>query len=233
MAKTFQGKTYKEWAKETGISLCSIYNRIHDGWPIEKAVSTPKVPTGTHNLKYDIVGKTFKDRYGHEFIVESFSHRKQNVSYFNVRFVESGYMTKACSSHIRSVGNTHVFDRLSPTVAGVGMMGYAKTSTDPRLFVIWTNMIDRCYNPNNHAYKNYGAIGVTVCERWKRFDLFIEDARKLPGYDKQKIDAGELTIDKDIIDRSKLIYSPETCCFVTKSVNSTDANIRRWSKNKV
>ena len=86
--------------------------------------------------------------------------------------------------------------------------------------------------PDN-AYKNYGGIGVTVCERWKRFDYFLEDVCKLPGYDEEKIKQGKLTIDKDIIDRSKLLYSPETCCFVSRSQNSTEANLRRWHGNKV
>ena len=227
---SYQGKTYKEWANEIGIKESSIYRRLDRGWSIEEAVSVPKVRNGTHNLKYDIVGKSFKDRFGNEFIVEGFSHRRNCVSYYRVRFLKSGYTTTACSTQIRK---TNVFDRLHPTFAGVGMFGYAKQSDDHRLFVIWANMIDRCYNPKNHAYKNYGAVGVTVCERWKRFDFFLKDVASLPGYNKERVSNGELTIDKDIINRSKLTYSPETCCFVTKSVNSTEANIRRWSKNKV
>ena len=229
----YEGKTLKEWAEETGISLSSIYMRLKRGWSIEDAIKTDKVLSGTHNLKYDIVGKTFKDRFNSEFIVESFSHRENHISYYNVRFLKSGYITKACSSQIRGVGGTHVSDHLHPTFAGVGMIGYAKPSEYPYLFKAWSGMIDRCYNINNYAYKNYGAKGITVCERWKRFDNFVQDAASLPGYNKELVESGKLCIDKDIINRSLLIYSPETCCFVTRSENSTEANIRRWNKNKV
>jgi len=226
----YNGKSLKEWANELKISENALYMRIRRGWKIEDTLSQSKVKNGTHNIKYNIIGKTFKDRFGNEFIVESFSEKRNGISYYNVRFLESGYTTVACSSHIRGVGKTHVTDHLYPTFSGVGMLGYAKTSDNHKLFVIWAGMIDRCYNENNHAYKNYGKCGVRVCERWKRFDYFLSDAKKLKGYDEQKLKNGELCIDKDIIDHSKMMYSPETCCFVSRSENSTEANIRRWNK---
>lgn len=37
-------------------------------------------------------------------------------------------------------------------------------------------MIQRCHNPNNRAYKWYGARGIGVCSRWlKSFDNFMSD----------------------------------------------------------
>ena len=36
-------------------------------------------------------------------------------------------------------------------------------------------MIQRCTNPNNKAYKNYGGRGITVCERWRDFTNFLAD----------------------------------------------------------
>ena len=233
-AKSYKGKTYKEWAKLLGCSETIIYSRVKRGWNEEKAITTPVInKNASRGMKYDIVGKIFKDRFGNEFIVESFSCRKNHVSYYNVVFLVSGYKTIACSSHIRGVGGTHVTDHLHPTYAGVGAIGYGKRSEHPHLFKAWSGMIDRCYNPNNYAYKNYGAKGVTVCDKWKRFDYFLEDVPSLPGYEKEKVESGELCIDKDIIDRSKLIYSPETCSFVSRSANSTEANNRRWHGDKV
>lgn len=34
------------------------------------------------------------------------------------------------------------------------------------LYSRYNNMIDRCYNPKNSNYSNYGARGITVCEDW-------------------------------------------------------------------
>ena len=31
----------------------------------------------------------------------------------------------------------------------------------------WVDMKERCYNPKNDRYKNYGARGIAVCDEWK------------------------------------------------------------------
>lgn len=36
----------------------------------------------------------------------------------------------------------------------------------------WWAMRDRCNNPTNPAYKNYGGRGITVCDRWQGEDGF-------------------------------------------------------------
>jgi len=42
-------------------------------------------------------------------------------------------------------------------------------------------MRDRCNNPNNPAYKNYGSRGIQVCERWDNFPKFIVDVGERPS----------------------------------------------------
>lgn len=39
----------------------------------------------------------------------------------------------------------------------------------------WSNMIDRCTNPKNKDFRNYGGRGIDVCERWKHFPSFLSD----------------------------------------------------------
>ena len=46
-------------------------------------------------------------------------------------------------------------------------------------------MRNRCYNPNNPAYKNYGGRGIKVCDRWLErdgvgFKNFLEDMGERP-----------------------------------------------------
>lgn len=45
----------------------------------------------------------------------------------------------------------------------------------PRAYVSWRGMQNRCNNPNTPAFKNYGARGVKICERWSSFSSFVAD----------------------------------------------------------
>lgn len=49
-------------------------------------------------------------------------------------------------------------------------------------YKIWCDMIARCYNNNNYAYKYYGERGICVSEDWKNnFSNFIRDMGNRPS----------------------------------------------------
>jgi hypothetical protein len=51
-----------------------------------------------------------------------------------------------------------------------------------RLRTIRKLMMSRCYNPRNNRYQYYGAMGVMVCERWKKSALaFAADMGARPS----------------------------------------------------
>lgn len=64
--------------------------------------------------------------------------------------------------------------------------GHANAGKISRTYQSWENMIARCENINNPAYNNYGGRGVAVCERWKKFENFLEDIGEMP--DRYQID---------------------------------------------
>lgn len=46
----------------------------------------------------------------------------------------------------------------------------------------WANMIQRCHNPKNTGFDDYGGRGITVCRRWqKSFVSFLEDMGPKPS----------------------------------------------------
>jgi hypothetical protein len=49
---------------------------------------------------------------------------------------------------------------------------------------IWMGMTARC---RNLAYRRYGGRDISVCERWKSFDLFLDDMGTRPS-DKHQLD---------------------------------------------
>ncbi len=44
----------------------------------------------------------------------------------------------------------------------------------------WAAMMARCYTRTNSGYRRYGAVGITVCERWHSFEHFRDDMGKRP-----------------------------------------------------
>lgn len=45
----------------------------------------------------------------------------------------------------------------------------------------WSAMINRCMNPRTPNYAEYGALGIKVCRRWRRFENFIADLGPRPS----------------------------------------------------
>ena len=91
--------------------------------------------------------------------------------------------------------------------------------SNDRLYIIWKNMLSRCYNKNNNAYKNYGGRGIKVSKKWKNdFKAFAKWSFK-HGY------ATNLTLDRIDNDDN---YRPKNCRWVTYKVqaNNTRRNIR-------
>jgi len=45
-----------------------------------------------------------------------------------------------------------------------------------KTYYSWVAMINRCYNPKNDRYHNYGGRGIKVCDRWREsFENFLND----------------------------------------------------------
>ena len=110
--------------------------------------------------------------------------------------------------------------------------GMCRVGKEKRLYWTLNAMIQRCENPNDRAYKYYGARGIKVCEEWHDKKKFFDWAYS-NGYKE------ELSIDR--IDNNG-DYEPSNCRWVDKYVqlNNTRRNhyltmngktltIKQWS----
>lgn len=79
---------------------------------------------------------------------------------------------------------------------------------------VWKKMLARCSNQNENNYERYGARGVQVCERWRRFENFIADMGQRPS-DKHQLDR---------FPNKTGNYEPGNCRWVTATVNARNKN---------
>jgi AraC-like DNA-binding protein len=57
---------------------------------------------------------------------------------------------------------------------------HATRGKEEPIYKTWRHMIDRCTNPNSDAYKDYGGRGITICDRWRKFENFLADMGERP-----------------------------------------------------
>lgn len=58
-----------------------------------------------------------------------------------------------------------------------------------RTYRAWSNMRNRCLNPNNDHYHRYGGRGIKICTRWLRFINFLADMGECPnGLSLERVD---------------------------------------------
>lgn len=123
--------------------------------------------------------------------------------------------TKSCGCLHKSVITTH-------------------NKTNNRVYRIYWNMKQRCYNKNKECYKNYGGRGIEVCKEWLDDFMTFYDWAMSHGYD------DTLTIDRINVDGN---YDPDNCRWVTRkeqqnnrrtnvylTYNGSSYTISQWSE---
>ena len=80
-----------------------------------------------------------------------------------------------------------------------------------KLKIIFLHIHDRCNNPNNEEYKNYGGRGVSYSKSWNTMSGFLNDIDKIPGWDTTRFLNGDIQLDKDIKIPNNKLYCKNNC----------------------
>lgn len=85
-----------------------------------------------------------------------------------------------------------------------------------RLYKVYSNMKNRCYNKNSSDYQYYGARGIKICAEWLNAYATFKYWAYANGYDDNAA-SGICTIDRVNVDGD---YEPQNCRWVNMSVQS-------------
>ncbi len=88
-------------------------------------------------------------------------------------------------------------------------------------YKVWASMIQRCTNPSSTGYENYGERGISVCERWLKFENFISDMGAKPSmlHSIERID-------------NNVGYCPDNCCWASREAQDANKRNTRLIKTK-
>ncbi len=84
----------------------------------------------------------------------------------------------------------------------------------------WEGMIGRCTNKKNLRYYQYGGRGVTVCNRWLKFENFYQDMGDCPvGHSLDRID-------------NNMGYEPLNCRWATPEQQQRNTTAKGYGKSR-
>jgi len=161
----------------------------------------------------DLIGQRFNKLIVTEKVINNKNNRVKWLCLCNCGKTT---VVNACdlkSGHTKSCGCLK--KELFGTGVGSTKHGHTLLKTKSKTYSSWCNIIARCTNSNNPAYKDHGGRGITICERWtdkkNGFINFLEDMGEGPrGLSVDRID-------------NNLGYYKENCHWI----NSKDQSINK------
>lgn len=131
--------------------------------------------------KKDIRGQ----RFGRLVAIEPTRERKRGSVVWRCKCDcgNEAFMALACLQSKTTKSCGCVRKENAAHLARTGDNGRTHGMHGTKAYLAWQHMKQRCYNPNNKSFTDYGGRGITVCEMWRNdFQAFSNYVTKLPHY---------------------------------------------------
>ena len=161
-----------------------------------------------------------KERLG-EAVMQNCGELASIVEYVNsqditIQFKTSGELVNTTYNHfVRGEVKSH----FTPSVCGVGIKGLEpivdENGEKLDSYECWRKMLERCYSAKCQK-KHPTYIDCRVCDEW----LYYPNFKKWYEENYYEIDNKKSQLDKDILIKGNKIYSPDTCVFTPKFINT-------------
>lgn len=156
------------------------------------------------------LNKIYKNKYNTELKVIEY------LNYKNVKVLDLVHNVEI-NTDIQKLELGYVISPLDKSIFDKGYFGVGEYKRDnhSKCYSSWYNMLFRCYS---YEYKiKYPTYqNVNVCEEWHNYQNFA----KWFENNYYEVDRQRMELDKDILIKGNKLYSPETCCFVPRRINS-------------
>lgn len=165
----------------------------------------------------DITGRRFGRLIAIEFCgIRLFGLQKKSVWKFRC---DCGKVVDLCTSNVKC-GYTKSCGcfRVEVATKKAEIHGHSRVKNRSKTYGIWCSMRNRCFDQNVKSFPRYGGRGITVCERWLKFENFLADMGEKPD---------RKTLERK--DNSKG-YEPGNCKWATRIEQANNCRTNRRVK---
>ena len=118
--------------------------------------------------------------------------------------------TSSCGCYARDLADQQRKPRATKKVR------VPRSVEEKKLRAVWGAMVMRCHSPWHKNYEQYGARGITVCDRWRKFENFVADM----GYPPSRGTIERVNNNKD--------YTPDNCVWASMKTQARNRRNTIW-----